>query len=261
MTLGGHRVWILGYGFLGQVLADKCRAAGADVLSIDRSSATGADLCADSTAPATIAQAIEMSGGTPSVIFCCLSTRGGSVEDYRHCYLQTVQNLEAAHLLENCIFCSSSSIYGAANERTAVLAECEQRILSFGGCVARLVPLYGPGRCELLRRHIAREPKLAGPPERVLNYVHVEDAASALMLLAEREVSGYCDVCGESFTKSQIYAELERVTGIPASQTESLPGRRSYTSASISADTLRALGWVPEHRLINMVQGMVPDRE
>ena len=159
MTLGDHRVWILGYGFLGQVLADKCRAIGADVLSIDRSSATGADLCADSTVPASISQAIEMSGGTPSVIFCSLSTRGGTVEDYRHCYLQTVQNLESAHLLGHCVFCSSSSIYGAVNERTAVLTECEQRILSFGGCVARLVPLYGPGRCELLRRHIAREPK------------------------------------------------------------------------------------------------------
>ena len=60
------------------------------------------------------------------------------------------------------------------------MEECERRILSFGGCVARLVPLYGPGRCELLRRHIAREPKLAGPPERVLNYVHVEDAADAI---------------------------------------------------------------------------------
>ena len=261
MTLGGHRVWILGYGFLGQVLADKCRATGADVLGIDRSSATGADLCADSTVPATIFQAIEMSGGTPSVIFCCLSTRGGTVEDYRHCYLQTVQNLESAHLLENCIFCSSSSIYGAANERTAVLAECEQRILSFGGCVARLVPLYGPGRCELLRRHLAGEPCLPGAPERVLNYVHVEDAASARMLLAEREVSGYCDVWGESFTKSQTYAELERVTDIPASQAESLPGRRSYTSIAICADTLRTLGWVPEHRLINVVQGMVPGRE
>ncbi len=258
--LCGQRVWILGYGFLGKTLAEKCREAGAQVLSIDCAE-QGADVCADASVPDTIAQAVTLGGGRPSVIFCCLSTRGGSVEDYCHCYLQTVQNLAAAHLLQNCIFCSSSSLYGAANERTAVLAECERKVLSFGGCVARLVPLYGPGRCELLRRHIAGEPKLAGPSERVLNYVHVEDAAAALMLLAEQEVSGCCDVCGESFTKSQIYAELERVTGIPASQAESLPGRRSYTSATISADTLRALGWVPEHRLINMAQRMVPGRE
>ena len=261
MTLGGHRVWILGYGFLGRVLADKCRATGARVLSIDRSSAAGADLCADTAAAATVSQAIELGGGMPSVILCCLSTRGGSVDDYRHCYLQTVQNLEAAHLLGNCIFCSSSSLYGAANERTALLAECERKVLSFGGCVARLVPLYGSGRCELLRRHLAGEPQLAGPPERVLNYVHVEDAADALLLLAEREVSGCCDVCGESFTKAQIYAELERVTGISASSSEAPPGRRSYTSTAIGADSLRALGWEPEHRLINMAQGVVPGRE
>lgn len=261
MTLHGQRVWIAGYGFLGHVLAQKCRAAGAHVLSIDSNAAVGADLCADAAEPATIAQAIEWGVGRPSVIFCCLSTRGGTVQDYRHCYLQTVRNLEAAHLLENCIFCSSSSVYGAATDRTAVLTECEQLILSRGGCVARLVPLYGPGRCELLRRYLAGEPCLPGAPERVLNYVHVEDAAEALILLAEREVSGYCDVCGESFTKSQIYAELERVTGIAAAQAEGVPGRRGCSSVAVSADTLRALGWEPTHRLINMVQGMAPGRE
>lgn len=261
MTLHGQRVWILGYGFLGQVLAQKCRTAGAHVQSIDSNAAAGADLCADAAATAMIAQAIEAGGGVPSVIFCCLSTRGGTVDDYRRCYLQTVRNLEAAHLLGHCIFCSSSSVYGAATERTAILKECEQRVLSFGGCVARLVPLYGPGRCELLRRHLAGEPCLPGAPERVLNYVHVEDAAAALMLLAESEVSGYCDVCGESFPKSKIYAELERVTGIAAAQAEATPGRRAYTSVAVSADTLRALGWVPTHRLINMAQGMAQGRE
>lgn len=261
MTLHGQRVWILGYGFLGQVLAQKCRAAGARVLSIDSNAAAGADLCADATERASIAQAIDAGGGEPSVIFCCLSTRGGTVEDYRRCYLQTVRNLESAHLLESCIFCSSSSVYGAVTERIAILTECEQLILTVGGCVARLVPLYGPGRCELLRRHLAGEPCLPGAPERVLNYVHVEDAANALMLLAESEVSGYCDVCGESFTKSQIYAELERVTGIAVSQAEGAPGRRAYTSVAVSADTLRALGWEPTHRLINMAQGMAPGRE
>lgn len=257
MKLCGHRVWILGYGFLGRVLADKCRAVGAGVLSIDRTAAASADLCADSAAAATISQAIEMSGGAPSVIFCCLSTRGGAVSDYRHCYLQTVQNLAAAHLSGNCIFCSSSSVYGAVTERTAILEECEQRILSFGGCVARLVPLYGPGRCELLRRHLAGEPRLPGAPSRVFNYVHVEDAAAALMLLAEQEVSGACDVCGESFTKSGVYEQLSLLTGIAAAAQDAPSSKRSTISRPITADTLRALGWCPQHSFADFVRAQL----
>lgn len=252
MTLSGQSVWVLGYGFLGRVLATLCRAADADVLSVDVSPATSPRLCADMAHRSAPSLAMQAGGGEPAVIFCCMATHGGSVEEYRRCYLQTIQVLGGAGLLARCVFCSSSSLYGEANERSAILADAESPVLAAGGCVARLVPLYGAGRCELLRRHLAGEARLPGPPERVLNYVHVEDAAAALILLAEKECRGIYDICGESFTKRWIYAELERITRVPASSVDAAPGRRGMSTRAVNSDALRALGWVPRHKLAEM---------
>ena len=242
MSLKGQLVWVLGAGFLGRVLATRCREAGARVLTIDAAPEAGADICADAASPEAL-----MGLEQPAAIFCCLATRGGTVEDYRHCYLDTVRALAAAQLAGRCVFCSSTSLYAGGSERSAILAEAEGMVLQAGGCVARLAPLYGAGRCELLRRHLAGEPLLPGPPERVLNYVHVEDAAVALQLLAEQPVVGVYAVCGESFTKEYIYRELSRVTGVPASTVDAPMGKRNITMMAIDSAPMRALGWLPRH--------------
>ena len=65
--------------------------------------------------------------------------------------------------------------------------EAEQAVLEQGGVVARLVPLYGPGRCELLRRYREGLPCLPGAPGRFMNYLHRDDAVSALLLLAVQQ--------------------------------------------------------------------------
>ena len=164
-----------------------------------------------------------------------------------------MQNLAAAGYAGHCVFCSSSSLYAGVSERSSVLAAAESVVLAAGGCVARLVPLYGHGRCELLRRHLAGEPCLPGAPERVLNYVHVEDAAAALQLLAEKACGGIYAVCGQIFTKAEAYDFLERITGVPTSAQSSSPGRRTATSAPVSAEKLCALGWAPQHTFADFV--------
>ncbi len=253
MMLSGQSVWVVGAGFLGQVLAAQCAAAGAEVLVIDVNPAVAPHVCGDSSEPATYARARCLAGRAPAAIFCCIATRGGSIDDYRRCYVGTTRALMQSDLAGRCVFCSSTSVYGGDSERTALLLEAEAHILNVGGCVARLVPLYGPGRCELLRRHLAGEPRLPGALNRVLNYVHVEDAAAALLLLAEREVSGVCDVCGESFTKSGVYALLSQLTGISAAAEDAPPSKRSSVSTPIAADALRALGWRPRHGFADFV--------
>lgn len=253
--LTGQGVWVVGTGFLGRELAALCMAAGARVVTIDTVAA--ADVAGDAADPAVLHAAYQLV--EPGYIFCCMATRGGDAAAYRHCYAEVVAALlreaPAAHVL----FCSSVSVYGAAvaaelteavpvapaGERARVLLAAEQAVLQAGGTVARLAALYGENRCELRRRHLAGEPQLPGTPGRVLNYVHVQDAACALLLLAEQGAAGVFNVCGASFTKAAAYAALERISGVPAGAEVAAPTKRGGVCVPVSSARLRALGWQP----------------
>ncbi len=224
MSLRGQGVWILGAGFLGSALAAACRSAGAAVLTID--SHVPADLVAD----ATVAKELANAPGrvVPKYAFCCLSTRGGSVEEYRRTYVGALQALLSVAPAVRPVFCSSVSLYPdtggeivdetcavcAKDERQELLLCAECLALLAGGAVARLAPLYGPGRCELLRRHVAGEPRLPGSPDRWLNYLHVDDAVSALLAMACKRFSGVVNLSSESFSVREVYEYMQKCTGV-----------------------------------------------
>lgn len=226
MNWHGQGVWVLGAGFLGSALAAACRAAGASVLTVDH--AAPADLHAD--AADAKAMAVGLGRVVPQVVFCCLSTRGGEAAAYRHAYMQSVRAVLSVAPAVRPVFCSSVSLYPDAggdpvdeytplpppNARQEVLRQAEELALSAGGLVVRLAPMYGAGRCELLRRHLAGEPRLPGPPGRWLNYLHVDDAVLGLMQLAARRKSGVYNLCSESFTHAAAYEMMQQLTGVPA---------------------------------------------
>lgn len=223
MTAAAQPAWVLGTGFLGSRL----RGLLPQSIGIDR--AAPAEVQGDAADAAVLTRAAEVQ--PPALIFCCLSTRGGDTADYRHTYLDVVQALPATARM---IFCSSLSAGQGASEKAGLLREAEQCVLSRGGVVVRLAALYGEGRCELLRRHRAGEPRLAGAETRRLNYIHVDDAAAALLAAAEAP-SGIYAACGESFTKAEAYALLEEVTGVPSAAASSPEGRRGLTDADPAA--------------------------
>lgn len=223
MSTAAQSAWILGTGFLGSRL----RRLLPEAIGIDR--AAPADVQGDAADPAVLARAAAMA--RPECVFCCLSTRGGTTADYRRTYLDVVRALPAGCRI---VFCSALSAGQGVSEKAAILRECEELVLSRGGVVLRLAALYGEGRCELLRRHLAGEPRLAGADSRRLNYVHVDDAAAALLAAAEAP-SGVYAVCGDSFTKAAAYALLEQVTGIPAAAESTPAGRRGLTDADPAA--------------------------
>lgn len=184
------------------------------------------------------------------------------MEAYQHTYVGVVENLR--HHLSPCrvVFCSSLSVYGdtagkevdegypvkPSSPRAAILLHAERLVLEFGGIVCRLAPLYGAGRCELLRRHVAGEPCLAGHPDRWLNYLHRDDAVRALYLLGHAEaLPGHVfDVCGENGRKEEVYALLERVTGVPMASVSAAASGRGCASRLVGARLLRSLGWAPQ---------------
>lgn len=245
-----QHVWIVGArGFLGSALQ-----TGFPVESLTlfdphvQAGERGIPACVQ--APGAMQEAPQ-----PDVVYFCAATRGGDAAAYRRAYLEPVRAVAAAVPGARLVFCSSTAVYEGqgevtelsptpgSTEKLRVLLAAEQATLAAGGVVARLAPLYGPGRCELLRRHLAGEPRLPGAPDRMLNYLHVESAAEALRLLGATPHLRHrvYNVCSESFSLAQAYALLESLTGIPTSREISLAHRRGISDHRVVAERIREL--------------------
>lgn len=265
-TLIPPGVAVVGAGFLGSRLIAALRQGGTPVSGIDP--VAPADFaCSAAGLPENLAP------GAFQLIFCCMATHGGDAAAYRACYPGTVRALLGRFPAARLVFCSSLSVYGVrgggrADEnaptrrdsaRADMLLEAEAAVSAAGGVIARLAPLYGETRCELLRRHLAGESRLPGPETRVLNYLHVQDAVSALLLLAgESHAHGPYNVCGESLPHAQAYRLLQRCTGVPAAADCSPPGRRGASDLLPDCGRLRALGWAPRFRLQDFFRAHSP---
>ena len=251
MSRAVSTVWVVGAGLLGKELARAWRTEGA------REGDTLAEAAAILPAP--------------EVIYVCVSTRGGSATDYRRAYRDTTEALLHAQSQARVIFCSTTGLYPdtageevteetpceVEDEKSLVLLDTERLVTSAGGIVARLAALYGFGRCEVVRRHVSGEPRLGGGEERMFNYVYVGDAARALFLLADPELPGgsIWNVCGESTTKREMYAMLERISKIPARVDSSPNGsRRGLKNHRISARKMRDVGWFPRMSMEHFVE-------
>ena len=254
-----RRAWIVGgKGLLGGYLCRFLKGEGQEVLLIDPGfdAAQAGSLRGCVQEPGVLEKALSF--GAPDVVYFCAATHGGDAQAYRRAYLEPVRCVATLVPGAHMVFCSSAAVYEGrgeeseesptpgSTEKLRVLLQAEQEVLRAGGVVARLVPLYGEQRCELLRRHLSREPQLPGPPERMLNYLHVEDAARALAALGRAPLLSHrvYNVCGESFTKAQVYALMEELTGVPASRETSPARGRGVSDHRIVAVRMRAL-WEP----------------
>ena len=234
--------WVIGTGFLGTgLLRALPHAVGIDC-------AAPADVQGDAADTAVLARAAGLLA--PEWVFCCTATHGGDAAAYRHAYADVVSALPPGVRV---VFCSSTSVEHAGGERQQILRAAEDAVLARGGVVARLAALYGPGRCELLRRHLAGEPKLSGAPGRMLNYLHVQDAVDALLALASVGESRRYTVCGESFSKAEAYTLLERLTGLPAANADAAPSHRGCGCDAADCSAIRELGWSPRHTFAEFV--------
>lgn len=200
----------------------------------------------------------------PRTVIVCASARGGDASICEALYANGVGHLIVHFPSSRLVFCSSTSLYGVTDgrwvtemhtssppgEEASYLYGAEQQILAAGGTVARLSAIYGPGRCKLLERYCLRGEALPGSPERWINYIHRDDAVSALALLA-----GMKDASGRLFNVTdsgpmqlgQIYGYLSGLLGkgepryLPASPRS----RRGRTSQRVSCSLLMSCGWMP----------------
>jgi mutator protein MutT len=260
---------VAGCGFVGLATARLLHGAGWRVTGCTHSAESAAVLAAEPfpVVPCDISDAAAVEAvlggqhGLDLVLHCASSGKGGA-EAYRKVYLRGSQVLGGVLAPRQLLYTSSTSVYPQTEggwvteespaepprETGLILREAEDWVLAQGGTVARLAGIYGPGRSVLLRKFFSGEALIEGDGRRWINQIHRDDAASALVLLAECRVPGLFNL-GDSQPLEQraLYAGLaERFSmPLPPEGPVNLERKRGWTHKQVSNARLRALGWSP----------------
>ena len=142
-------------------------------------------------------------------------------------------------------------------ERTKTLADRRARQAIAAGAPVNVVypgVIYGPGELtegNIVVRHLLdlvhrRVPALLGSPERLWNYVFVDDVAAGIARVLESAAPGARYVLGgENVTQGDFYALVADLTGVPA-PTRHLPDWLAKTLGSVDRALASLRGATPK---------------
>lgn len=236
--------------FLGDIIGEKCSSPGMQVdLSDPKSVARLSDSFRD---------------GMPEIVVVCVSAKGAGEEACEALYDQGIQHVIESFPVSRILFCSSTSLYGVTDGRwvteihtstpltaeAKTLCKAERNVKKAGGVVARLSAIYGPGRSVLLERFYYHNEALAGDPDRWINYIHRDDAVSALALLATADgISGKTFNITDStpIQLQEIYSYMSNLLNrdMPVFRPPAKQSRRGKTNQRVSCALLMSYGWLP----------------
>jgi nucleoside-diphosphate-sugar epimerase len=278
-----RRILIAGCGYVGSAAADLFHSTGWSVEGWTHSEVSAARLL-DKPYPVTAVDFTDRHqvNARPQnfdLVIHCASTGGGDEEDYRQLYLNGVLNLLDRFIGSTVLFTSSTSVYAQrdgelVNEqsparpvhpRGQLLLETENLVLGRGGIVARLAGIHGPGRSATLTRFLRGEAAIHPGNDRFMNYVHRDDIAAALLLLAERPArqNSIYNIADDSpILRSECYRWLAEKLGSPAPSKGSAVGgvKRGRSNKRVSNLKLRESGWTPRYPTFTaaMEQSILP---
>lgn len=262
------RILVLGCGYVGLALAEALARRGHEVTGIRRSEWRAPvpirSLQADITSPESLAR---LPCDFEWVIHCAAASEGGP-SDYRSVYLKGNRNLlswlrqACSHTCVKYIYTSSTAVYAQDDGSTVteesptepttetgrILVEAERVVVDaaaagFPAVLLRVAGIYGPGRGYWLRQFLSGDARLQGDGHRVLNMVHRDDVAGAIIHLLERAPGGqiYNVADSDSPTQIQVFEWLARYLGrsLPAAAP---PGtatdRRTASNKRVSSQKL-----------------------
>ena len=258
---------IIGCGYLGQRVAARWLAAGDSVSALTRSSEHAAVLSSQGISPVLgdvmRPETLTELPDADTVLWAVGWDRSSGMAQ-RDVYVTGLQNLlqQVSRRSERLIYISSTSVYGQSNGEwinEASLCEptqpngqtCRKAELSLyswrpgGGespiaTVLRLSGIYGPGRLLSRVASLQAGEALPGNPEAWLNLIHVDDAAAAVLISADRAVPSplYLISDNEPVTRRAYYSALAELVGAP-------PPRfaEEHPSQPISMGVTRTLAW------------------
>jgi nucleoside-diphosphate-sugar epimerase len=261
------RVVVAGCGFLGETAADFFFQNGWSVLGLCASSESASRL-ADKpyevrvvditrrlslTAPWRHVDGLVHSAGPERSV----------PEEYQRVYVDGLLNAIAATKPRQLIISGSTSVYAQVDgtwvnemsetqpnrETGRILLEAEKIALSYGGSVARLSGLYGPGRSVIMRKFLSGEAIIEGNGLRWVNQIHRDDAARAIVhLLSKSLTPGIYNVSDNvPATQSEVYGWLADYFHRPLPRTgePDLNRKRGWTNKRVCNAKLRDTGWQP----------------
>jgi len=270
------RVLIAGLGYIGTPLAAALVREGHEVFGMRRNATP------EPTPPGlkllkgdiTRASDLERLPGPFDWAVNCIGASGGGEAEYRSIYVEGNRNLigwlSRRKPPEKYVYTSSTGVYGQTDGSTVdetspteppvptgkVLLEAEQVVLATGkklgipSVVLRLAGIYGPNRGYWLKQFLNGEARIEGRGDRVLNMIHRDDAANAIIAALKHGRPGevYNLVDDEPVTQLALFqwlaAELHRPLPPCVSPDSLLERRRGSTSKRISnAKLKRELGY------------------
>jgi len=202
------RVLIVGCGYVGLPLGAELVRQGHEVFGLRRSPGAEAELRSAGIKPLagdiTKADSLIPLPASYDWVVNCVSASGGGAEEYREVYLQGTRNLIewlGAAPLKKFVYTSSTSVYGQndgslvkessptepAVETGKILVETERVLLEavrarrFPAVILRLAGIYGPDRGYWFKQYLKNEARIEGAGERLLNMIHRDDVAGAII--------------------------------------------------------------------------------
>lgn len=258
------RVLVAGCGFVGLAAARQFHALGWQVVGLTHSPDSAAQLAGEPFPVIACdvndrARLAEL-GAFDAVVDCVSSGRGGA-EAYQTVYFEGARSLIETLKPAQFVFTSSTSVYAQMDGSTVteaspaepdretgqILRATETLVVNAGGAVARLAGIYGPGRWALVQKFLEGRAVLEGDGERLINQIHRDDAAGALVFMVTRALaSGIYNVAdNSSVTQKAAYETLAAHFSqpMPPSGPVDMNRKRGWTSKRVSSAKLQALGW------------------
>lgn len=277
-SFSGKRLVIFGCGYVGAAMALEAANRGMEVTALTRNAAKALLLREEGieTVVADLASESwhEQIDGAPEFALNCVSSGGGTVDDYRRSYVEGMESIvkwgQRRGAIGTLVYTGSTSVYpqgdgavvdetaptGGSSERAQLLLEAEAVLRAAeGACwrwfVLRLAGIYGPGRHHLLDQ--VRAGEVAGVGEHHLNVVHRSDIVAAIwacFAAPENVANEVFNLADDGPTrKREVVAWLAERLRVPTPPFTGEPagGRRAVTPDRIIANgkCKRVLGWQP----------------
>jgi len=257
-------VLIAGCGYVGSVAAELFTRAGWRVTGWTRSGGA-ASACEIHAVDLSDSASVHEASGTFDMVIHCASTKGGKAEHYRRVYFEGARNLRDRFSDSSFIFVSSTSVYAQTggvwvteesaaepkHETGRILRETEEFVIQNRGTVARFAGIYGPGRSVYLQRLQQGDAVIDPENDRFVNQVHRDDAARALLLLANLSAKAESQIYNVAddvpLRRNECYRWLAAKLNLPEPRVVvAQPTRkRGDSNKRVANKKLRHVGWNP----------------